>query len=36
MKARGIIWRIKNHKNKLDIGTYAEILELERKAQILK
>jgi len=36
MALRNIIWRIANHANKLDLGTYAQILELERKAKILE
>jgi hypothetical protein len=36
MAIRKINWRIAKHGNKIHLGTYAEILELERKAKILE
>ena len=35
MALRKIIWRIKDHQNKLSESAYAEILELERRIKIL-
>lgn len=35
MAIRKIIWHVKDHQDKLSLGTYAEILELERRIKIL-
>ena len=35
MALRKINWRIGEHGNKINLGTYAEILELERRIKIL-
>jgi len=35
MEIRKIMWRIAKHGNKLNLGTYAQILEIERRIKIL-
>lgn len=32
---RKITWRVKDHSDKLNVGTYAQIIELERRIKIL-
>jgi hypothetical protein len=36
MALRKIMWRVKEHANKISINAYAEILELEKRVKILK